>query len=74
YANQRRAFGKTIGEFGLIQGKLGQMAIQIYGLVSELSPTKRELSANGLMPKAPTLCSRMTSNRLSCGNLLLAAV
>ncbi|MCP5119595.1 MAG: acyl-CoA dehydrogenase, partial [bacterium] len=30
YANQRRAFGKTIGEFGLIQGKLGQMAIQIF--------------------------------------------
>lgn len=30
YANQRRAFGKTIAQFGLIQEKLAEMATRIY--------------------------------------------
>jgi alkylation response protein AidB-like acyl-CoA dehydrogenase len=30
YAKERRAFGKTIGEFGLIQHKLAEMAIRMY--------------------------------------------
>ena len=34
YAKERTAFGKAIGEFGLIKAKLGEMAIQTYALES----------------------------------------
>ncbi|MBI3683937.1 MAG: acyl-CoA dehydrogenase family protein [Acidobacteria bacterium] len=34
YAKERKAFGKTIGEFGMIQHKLGEMAIRIYAVES----------------------------------------
>jgi alkylation response protein AidB-like acyl-CoA dehydrogenase len=30
YAKERKAFGKTISEFGIIKGKLGEMAIQTF--------------------------------------------
>ncbi len=30
YANERKAFGKSIGEFGMIRHKLAEMAIRIY--------------------------------------------
>lgn len=32
YAKERKAFGKAIGEFGLIQHKLAEMAIRIYAV------------------------------------------
>jgi alkylation response protein AidB-like acyl-CoA dehydrogenase len=34
YATQRKAFGKSIGEFGLIREKLGEMAIRILAVES----------------------------------------
>ncbi len=34
YAKQRHAFGKSIGEFGMIQHKLAEMAIRIYAAES----------------------------------------
>jgi len=34
YAHERRAFGKTLSDFGLIQAKLGEMAIRIFALES----------------------------------------
>jgi butyryl-CoA dehydrogenase len=34
YAKERKAFGKQIGDFGLIREKLAEMAIQIFGVES----------------------------------------
>jgi Acyl-CoA dehydrogenase, C-terminal domain len=34
YANQRKAFGKPIADFGLIQHKLAEMAIRLYAIES----------------------------------------
>ncbi len=34
YANQRKAFGKPIGNFGLIQHKLAEMAVRLYATES----------------------------------------
>jgi alkylation response protein AidB-like acyl-CoA dehydrogenase len=34
YAKERKAFGKQIGEFGLIREKLAEMAVQIYAVES----------------------------------------
>jgi butyryl-CoA dehydrogenase len=34
YANQRKAFGRPIGDFGLIQHKLAEMAIRLYATES----------------------------------------
>jgi hypothetical protein len=34
YAKERKAFGKQIGEFGLIREKLGEMAVQLYAVES----------------------------------------
>jgi butyryl-CoA dehydrogenase len=34
YANQRKAFGHAIGDFGLIQHKLAEMAIRLYAMES----------------------------------------
>ena len=34
YAKERRAFGKTIGDFGLMKEKLAEMAIQIFAVES----------------------------------------
>ena len=34
YAKERRAFGKSLSDFGLIKAKLGEMAIRIYALES----------------------------------------
>src|SRR5579864_6133816 len=34
YSKERKAFGKQIGEFGLMKEKLAEMAIQIFGLES----------------------------------------
>ncbi|HTR45884.1 MAG TPA: acyl-CoA dehydrogenase family protein [Verrucomicrobiae bacterium] len=39
YAKERVAFGKPIGSFGLIQAKLGEMAIRIYALESMIYRT-----------------------------------
>jgi alkylation response protein AidB-like acyl-CoA dehydrogenase len=39
YAKERTAFGKSISEFGLIQAKLGEMAIRTYALESMLYRT-----------------------------------
>src|SRR5256712_9970376 len=34
YAKERKAFGKQIGEFGMMKEKLAEMAIQIFGVES----------------------------------------
>jgi alkylation response protein AidB-like acyl-CoA dehydrogenase len=34
YARERKAFGHSIGQFGLIRAKLAEMAIRVYGLES----------------------------------------
>jgi alkylation response protein AidB-like acyl-CoA dehydrogenase len=39
YAKERRAFGKSISEFGLIKSKLGEMAIRTYALESMIYRT-----------------------------------
>ncbi|MCB9398221.1 MAG: acyl-CoA dehydrogenase family protein, partial [Acidobacteria bacterium] len=39
YAQERRAFGKSISEFGMIQGKLGEMVVQTFASESMLYRT-----------------------------------
>jgi alkylation response protein AidB-like acyl-CoA dehydrogenase len=45
YAKQRTAFGKSIAEFGLIQAKLGEMAIRTYALESMIYRTAGTIEA-----------------------------
>jgi alkylation response protein AidB-like acyl-CoA dehydrogenase len=45
YAKERVAFGKPIGSFGLIQAKLGEMAIRIYALESMIYRTAGTIEA-----------------------------
>jgi alkylation response protein AidB-like acyl-CoA dehydrogenase len=39
YAKERAAFGKHLADFGLIKGKLGEMAIRIFAIESEVYRT-----------------------------------
>lgn len=45
YAKERTAFGKQIAEFGLIQSKLGEMAIRAYALESMIYRTAGMIEA-----------------------------
>jgi len=45
YAKERVAFGKSISNFGLIQAKLGEMAIRIYALESMIYRTAGTIEA-----------------------------
>jgi butyryl-CoA dehydrogenase len=45
YAKERKAFGKTIAEFGLIQHKLAEMAIRIYASESMIYRTAGMIDA-----------------------------
>jgi alkylation response protein AidB-like acyl-CoA dehydrogenase len=45
YAKERMAFGKSISQFGLIQAKLGEMAIRIYALESMVYRTAGAIEA-----------------------------
>jgi alkylation response protein AidB-like acyl-CoA dehydrogenase len=47
YAKERIAFGKPIAEFGLIQAKLGEMAIRIYAVESMLYRSAGMMEAAG---------------------------
>jgi alkylation response protein AidB-like acyl-CoA dehydrogenase len=45
YAKERGAFGKHLADFGLIKGKLGEMAIRIYAIESEVYRTAGVIEA-----------------------------
>jgi alkylation response protein AidB-like acyl-CoA dehydrogenase len=45
YSKERKAFGKQIGEFGLMREKLAEMAIQIFGVESMIYRTAGNLEA-----------------------------
>jgi len=45
YSKERKAFGKQIGEFGLIKEKLAEMAIQIFAAESMLYRTAGDMEA-----------------------------
>ncbi len=45
YAKERKAFGKQIGEFGLIREKLAEMAIQIFAVESMVYRTAGNIEA-----------------------------
>jgi hypothetical protein len=45
YAKERTAFGRPIADFGLIQGKLGEMAIRTYALESMIYRTAGTIEA-----------------------------
>ena len=45
YSKERKAFGKQIGEFGLIKEKLAEMAIQIFATESMLYRTAGDMQA-----------------------------
>jgi len=45
YSKERTAFGKSISEFGLIQAKLGEMAIRIYAVESMIYRSAGMVSA-----------------------------
>ena len=45
YAKERAAFGKSISEFGLIQAKLGEMAVRIYAVESMIYRSAGMVSA-----------------------------
>src|SRR6202041_1315735 len=45
YSRERKAFGKSISEFGLIKAKLGEMAIRIYALESMVYRTAGMMEA-----------------------------
>ncbi|HUJ30148.1 MAG TPA: acyl-CoA dehydrogenase family protein [Candidatus Acidoferrum sp.] len=52
YAKERTAFGKPIADFGLIKGKLGEMAIRIYAVESMIYRSAGMVSAAVSEPKA----------------------
>jgi alkylation response protein AidB-like acyl-CoA dehydrogenase len=45
YAKERAAFGKHLSDFGLIKGKLGEMAIRIFAIESEVYRTAGVIEA-----------------------------
>src|ERR1700735_3842254 len=45
YAKERAAFGKHLADFGLIKGKLGEMAIRIFAIESEVYQTAGVIEA-----------------------------
>ncbi len=44
YANERKQFGKTIGNFGAIQHKLAEQAIRIYAVETAMHRSARDIS------------------------------
>ncbi len=52
YSKERTAFGKRLCDFGLIKGKLGEMAIQIYAIESEVYRTAGIIEAAVSSPDA----------------------
>jgi alkylation response protein AidB-like acyl-CoA dehydrogenase len=52
YAKERGAFGKHLADFGLIKGKLGEMAIRIYAIESEVYRTAGVIEAAVSGPEA----------------------
>jgi alkylation response protein AidB-like acyl-CoA dehydrogenase len=54
YAKERGAFGKHLADFGLIKGKLGEMAIRIYAIESEVYRTAGVIEAAVSGPDAST--------------------
>jgi alkylation response protein AidB-like acyl-CoA dehydrogenase len=52
YAKERGAFGKHLSDFGLIKGKLGEMAIRIYAIESEVYRTAGVIEAAVSGPEA----------------------
>jgi alkylation response protein AidB-like acyl-CoA dehydrogenase len=64
YAKDRKAFGKTIAEFGLIQHKLAEMAIRIYAAES-MSYRVAVLRPSALSSRfTPPRCSIMSSTKV----------
>jgi alkylation response protein AidB-like acyl-CoA dehydrogenase len=54
YAKERGAFGKHLADFGLIKGKLGEMAIRIFAIESEVYRTAGVIEAAVSGPDAST--------------------
>ncbi len=54
YSKERAAFGKSLCEFGLIKGKLGEMAIRIYALESMIYRSAGMIEAAVATPNAAT--------------------
>jgi alkylation response protein AidB-like acyl-CoA dehydrogenase len=54
YSKQRTAFGKRLCDFGLIKAKLGEMAIQIYAIESEVYRSAGMIEAAVSSPDAGT--------------------
>src|ERR1700675_1635684 len=52
YSKERTAFGKRLCDFGLIKAKLGEMAIQIYAIESEVYRTAGIIEAAVASPDA----------------------
>jgi alkylation response protein AidB-like acyl-CoA dehydrogenase len=52
YAKERTAFGKTLSEFGLIKGKLGEMAIRTYAVESMIYRSAGMIEAAVAIPTA----------------------
>jgi alkylation response protein AidB-like acyl-CoA dehydrogenase len=52
YAKERGAFGKHLADFGLIKGKLGEMAIRVYAIESEVYRTAGVIEAAVSGPEA----------------------
>jgi alkylation response protein AidB-like acyl-CoA dehydrogenase len=52
YSKERTAFGKRLCDFGLIKAKLGEMAIQIYAIESEVYRTAGVIEAAVSSPDA----------------------
>jgi butyryl-CoA dehydrogenase len=61
YAKERRAFGKSISEFGMIQHKLAEMAIRIYANESMAYRVVGDIEAQleGFSWDAPDACQRV---------------
>ncbi len=54
YAKERGAFGKHLADFGLIKGKLGEMAIRIFAIESEVYRTAGVIESAVSGPDAST--------------------
>ncbi|HEY0703637.1 MAG TPA: acyl-CoA dehydrogenase family protein [Candidatus Acidoferrales bacterium] len=54
YAKERAAFGKHLADFGLIKGKLGEMAIRIFAIESEVYRTAGVIESAVSGPDAST--------------------
>ncbi|MGH9684328.1 MAG: acyl-CoA dehydrogenase family protein [Candidatus Acidiferrales bacterium] len=52
YSKERTAFGKSLAEFGLIEAKLGEMAIRMYALESMIYRTAGTIEAAVASPDA----------------------